>query len=83
MDDRTLLLRIRVVVVSTRAAVRSVAPGDGQLEALLERGRSLLLAMEPEVDAHGSRAVRDRLDEAHAELGAMTESPASPLAGGG
>lgn len=78
-----MLLRIRVVVVSTRAAVRSLAPENGQVDALIERGRSLLLAMEPEVEAHGSRVVRDRLDEAHAELGAMSETPASPSGGGG
>jgi hypothetical protein len=61
--------------------VRSVAPGDGQVAALLERGQSLLLAMEPEVDAHASRAVRARFDEAHAELGALADGSASPSGG--
>ncbi len=71
MHDDALLLRIRVVVVSTRAAVRSLHGVDGQVAEVLGRGRGLLEDLEPFVIANGSHLVRDRFAQARAELAAL------------
>lgn len=68
MDDAALLLRIRVILVSTRAAARTVAGFDEQVNAVLERGRWLLDALEPAVVESGSSEVRERFDQARREL---------------
>lgn len=71
MDEAELLLRIRVVVGSTRAAARSLG-GDGeQLTDVLNRGRGLLDAMASGVERNGSQAVRERFAEAWEELEAI------------
>jgi len=77
MDDAELLMRIRVVVGSTRAAARSVGSDAGQLGEVLDRGRWLLDAMAPGIEGSGSVAVRDRFAEAQAALAAMTPDETS------
>jgi hypothetical protein len=72
MDDAELLMRIRVVVGSTRAAAHSVGGDAAQLEAVLDRGRWLLDAMAPDIERSGSGAVRERFAEAWEELAAMS-----------
>jgi len=72
MTDAELLMRIRVIVGSTRAAARSVGRDAAQLGEVLDRGRWLLDAMAPGVERDGSVAVRDRLAEAWEEIAAMT-----------
>ena len=72
MDEAALLLRIRVVIGSTRAAARSLRNDDGQLADALERGRRLLDELAPLVERAESEAVRDsfaRANERLAELG--------------
>lgn len=64
MDDAELLMRIRVVEGSTRAAARSVAGDPAQLAAVHKRGRWLLDAMAPDVDRNGHVVVLDRYAEA-------------------
>ena len=71
MDDAELLMRIRVVVGSTRAAARSVGGDAEQLDEVLDRGRRLLDVMAPGIERGGSVAVRDRFAEARKELAAM------------
>lgn len=72
MDDAAALFRIRVVMVSTRAAVRSIVPGDDpQLDEVLSRARALLDDIESDLDGSAVAAVRDGLDEARAELEAI------------
>lgn len=68
MDESTLQLRIRVVLVSTRVAVRSLPPGNGQVSDVLQRGLQLLEGLEPEVLQHGSDETQERLVKARAEL---------------
>ena len=72
MDDAELLLRIRVVVGSTRAAAQSLDGDFEQLAVVLDRGRWLLDAMAPGVERNGSAAVRDRFARAWEELAAMS-----------
>ena len=72
MDEAELLMRIRVVVGSTRAAAHSVASDATQLGEVLSRGRWLLDAMAPQIGRSRSVAVRDRFAEAWEELAAMS-----------
>lgn len=81
MDEDELLLRIRVVVGSTRAAAQSLRGDVQQLADVLDRGRWLLDAMAPGVELSGSVAVRDRFARAWEELAAMSpdqEAAADP-----
>lgn len=71
MDDAELLLRLRVVVGSTRAAARSLGADGEQLTEVLNRGRGLLDAMASGVERSGSAAVRERFAEAREELAAL------------
>jgi hypothetical protein len=71
MDDEGLLLRIRVITVSTRAAVRSLGPDDPQVPEVVERGRSLLDELAPEVQEHGNAEAREALDRARTEIRAL------------
>jgi hypothetical protein len=71
MDDTALLLRIRVVVVSTRAAMRSLRPSDPQRPDVLARGLSLLDDLEHDAASADGTAVSDRLAAARAELMAI------------
>jgi hypothetical protein len=74
MGDAALLLRIRVVIGSTRAAAKSLGADDAQRAAVLERGRRLLDAFAAEVDRDGSDAVRKRFARATEELSELGES---------
>ena len=47
MLDAALLLRIRVITVSTRAAVRSMGTANAQVPEVIARGQSLLDQLEP------------------------------------
>lgn len=71
MDDVDLRLRIRVISVSTRAAVHTLRAGDPQVNAVLKRGRSLLDELEPLVLEHGSDEVRQALAEAREGLASL------------
>lgn len=71
MDDAELLMRIRVIVGSTRAAARSLTGDAPQLAEVLDRGRWLLDAMAPGVERNGSEAVRERFAEGWEELAAL------------
>ena len=70
MDDAALLLRIRVVLVSTRAAVRGLGPSHAQVPEVLRRGLDLLDDLDGQIllaDGTGPE-VADRMSEARAEL---------------
>lgn len=70
MDHAEIRLRVRVIVVSTRAAVRSLAHGDPQATQVIERGQVLLDALEQresELLGHESFA------EARSELAALVD----------
>ncbi len=71
MDDTALLLRIRVVLVSTRAAVRSLKPTDPQRPEVLARGLSLLDDLERDAAGADGSAVSDRFAAARDELNSM------------
>ena len=68
MHPAALLLRIRVITVSTRAAVRSLKPDDPQVPEVMQRGRVLLERLEPHVLAHDSEEVRLAFAHARSEL---------------
>jgi hypothetical protein len=68
MHSAAVLLRIRVIAESTRAAVRSLKPGDPQAAEVLERGRMLLERLEPLVLDHESNEVKVAFAQARAEL---------------
>ena len=69
MDEAAALFRIRVVVVSTRAAVRSLIPGDdGQLAEVVGRARGLLDDIESDLDPSSADGVLVRLAEARDEV---------------
>ena len=73
MDDAALLLRIRVVLVSTRAAVRGLGPTDEQVPDVLRRGLTLLDDLDEQfIRGDGvSPEVPERLSQARAELTGM------------
>lgn len=71
MDDAALRLRIKVIRVSTRAAVRSLGRGDPQVANVVARGRWLLDDLAPAVSEHGTDDLRKDLDRARAELDAL------------
>jgi len=66
-----LLLRVRVITESTRAAVRSLKPDDPQVSEVVERGRLLLQRLEPMVLEHESDEVKAAFAQALAELDSM------------
>ena len=68
MHPGALLLRIRVITVSTRAAIRSLKPGDPQVPEVLERGRVLLERLEEHALAHENEEVRLAFAQARREL---------------
>ena len=71
MLDAALLLRIRVITVSTRAAVRSLGSANAQVPEVIARGLSLLDQLEPDVREHQSDEVRLAFAQARAELDSM------------
>jgi hypothetical protein len=68
MHPAALLLRIRVITVSTRAAVRSLKTEDPQVQDVLERGRFLLERLEQHAIDHESEEVRLAFGQAREEL---------------
>ncbi|HEX7195927.1 MAG TPA: hypothetical protein VF364_03730 [Candidatus Limnocylindria bacterium] len=68
MDDAALRLRIKVIRVSTRAAVHSLGRSDPQVAGIVARGQSLLSELAPAVLARGSDDLRDDLELARAEI---------------
>ena len=68
MHPAALLLRIRVITVSTRATIRSMKPSDPQVPEVRERGRVLLERLEQHALAHDSDDVRLAFDQARSEL---------------
>ena len=75
MDDTALLFRIRVVVVSTRAALRSLRPSDPQRPDVLARGLSLLDDLEQDASGADGTVLSDRLAAAREQLAAMARAP--------
>ena len=74
MDDTALLLRIRVVLVSTRAGVRSLKPSDPQRPDVLARGLTLLDDLKKHAAGADGTAMPDRLAAARVELMAMARA---------
>ena len=72
MDDDALLLRIRAVVVSTRAALRSLGSESNQHVDVLRRAELLLDELQPEVMRYGGETPRSRLAQARDELSRMS-----------
>jgi hypothetical protein len=70
MDHQALRLRIRVISVSTRAAVHSLGD-DPQVRDVLKRGQSLLDGLEPLVLDLGSDEVSQAFADARAEIESM------------
>lgn len=70
MDDGTVRLRIRVIVVSTRAALRSLGLDDPQADEVLERGRTLLAGLE-RAETVSEDGARDAFVRARQELDAL------------
>jgi hypothetical protein len=68
MDDAALRLRIRVIRVSTRAAVHSLGGSDPQVADVVARGQWLLDELAPAVLAHGTDDLREDLQRARAEI---------------
>ena len=68
MDAARLQRRILVVLVTTRAAVSSLGPGDGQIQSAVRRGIQLLDGMADEVTRDGDAATNERLAQARREL---------------
>lgn len=73
MADASVKLRIRVIVVSTRAALRSLPPGDPQVPQVTERGRELLDALRSDSDG-AAREHEHEFEAARAEIDAMARS---------
>ena len=71
MLEGALLLRIRVITVSTRAAVRSLGAANAQVPDVVARGQSLLDRLEPNVREHQSDEVRLAFARARTELESM------------
>ena len=74
MGDAALLLRIRVIVGSTRAAARSLRDDDRQLGGVIERGQRLLDAMAADVERDGSDDVRERFAQAKQEIAELSDA---------
>ncbi len=68
MDAARLQRRIFVVLVTTRAAVSSLGPGDGQVQPAVRRGIQLLDGMADEVTREGDAATNEQLAQARREL---------------
>ena len=68
MDAVHLQRRIFVVLVTTRAAASSLAPGDGQVQSAVRRGIQLLDGMTEEVAREGDAETNEQLAQARREL---------------
>ena len=71
MDDAALRLRIRVIVVSTRAAVHSLGPHDPQVAEVVERGKWLLEGLAEQVGYGSSDGAGAVIDQAREELASL------------
>lgn len=71
MDDAALHLRIRVIAVSTRAAVRSMKPDDPQVPEVIQRGRALLDTLATGVLDGGGDGVKLAFERAREEVAAL------------
>jgi hypothetical protein len=73
MEDAGLRRRIRVIVVTTRAAAMSLPPGDGQVGVAVQRGIQLLDGLADEVEREGSAEAREQLAQGRRELAVLLE----------
>lgn len=64
MSSDSIALKVRVILVTTRAALRHAAGDPEQRSAIVGRGRELVRALGVEV----GHAEREEIDRAHAEL---------------
>lgn len=71
MDEAAIQLRIRVVVVTTRAAVRSLGNDTAQAGQAIRRGLVLIDGIEADVANNGIEPVRPALAQARAELAGL------------
>ena len=73
MGSAALGLELRVVLVTTRAALRHVgSDDDGQRAAIIDRGRSLIEGIAARSNADGEQ--RATIDQALAELDSLSTS---------
>ena len=77
MDDAYLRKRIRVILVTTRAAARSLEPGDGQVADAYRRGLLLLDAMGEDVASDGGSETREQLAQARREVASALDERAT------
>ncbi len=68
MDDAYLQKRIRVILVTTRAAARSLEPSNGQVHDAIRRGLALLEELAGDVARDGGPETHERLAQARREL---------------
>jgi hypothetical protein len=68
VDDAYLQKRIRVILVTTRAAARSLGPSNGQVDDALRRGLALLDELAGDVVRDGGSDTHERLSQARREL---------------
>ena len=67
MASDSIDLKLRVVIVTTRAALRHSDDSPEQRRAILARGRELVAAIAADADGQA----REAIDGAHAELDAL------------
>jgi hypothetical protein len=77
VDDAYLRKRIRVILVTTRAAARSLQPGNGQASEAYRRGLLLLDAMREEVGSEADSETREQLAQARREVESALEDRAT------
>jgi hypothetical protein len=73
VDDAYLRKRIRVILVTTRAAARSLEPGDVQVAHAYRRGLLLLDAMREDLARESDSETREQLAQARRELESALE----------
>ncbi len=81
MDDSAIQLRVRVIVVSTRAALRSLTQGDAQASDVVARGLALLAALDAGDEGRPSDDARQALADARAEVTALMSADGQPWRG--
>ena len=69
VESATIELKLRVIVITTRAALRHAASDPAQRRAIIERGKSLLEALALDEPA----AHRPAIDQAFAEVDRLGE----------
>ena len=73
MDAVRLQRRIFVVLVTTRAAVSSLEPGNGQVQSAIRRGIQLLDGIADEVAQDGDDATKEQLAQARREMESLLD----------